>query len=60
MSFLILIFHDFKFQKFLSGSFVDFSRKSYPNLVIFDSIDSSLSTISKNIKLSNFYHHFII
>ena len=52
-------FREFQFRKFLSCSFNDFFAKSYPNSVIFDSVDSSLSPLSKNIKLpflSPFHH----
>ena len=55
-----MVFHDFIFQKFCSCSFDDFSAKSDPNSMIFDSVDSSLSPLSKNIKLPNFYPHLIV
>ena len=38
----------------------DFSAKSKSNSMIFDSVDSSLSPLSENIRLPNFYHRFIV
>ena len=60
MLFLILVFPDFNFQKFYLYSFDDFSAKSDPNSVIFDSVDLSFSPLSKNIKFSKIYHHFTV
>ena len=46
--------------KFLSNFLFDFSANLDPNRVIFDSVDLSLSSLSKYIKISNFSPHFII
>ena len=54
------VFHDFIFRKFLSCSFDDFSAKSDPHLVIFDSVDFSSSPLFKNVKFLNSYPHFIV
>ena len=56
----ILVFRDFIFLKFLSCLFDDFSANLDPNLVIFNSVDSCLSPLSKHIKLPNFYPHLIV
>ena len=47
-------------QKFLSNSLFDFSVNLDPNPVIFYSVDSYLSSISKSIKIPNFSPQFII
>ena len=47
-------------QKFLSNSLFDFSTNLDPNLVIFYSLNSSLSSLSKSIKIPNFSPQFII
>ena len=47
-------------QKFISYSLDDFSANLDPNIVIFDSVDFSLSTLSKNYNFPNFLPHFII
>ena len=60
ISISISVFCDFIFQKFLSCLFDDFSLNLDPNSVFFDSLDSSLSLFSKNIKLPNFYPHFVV
>ena len=56
----ISVFHDFIFQNFISCSFDDFSVNLDPNPVIFDFVDLSLNLLSKNIKIPNFYLHFIV
>ena len=47
-------------QKFLPNLLFDFSANLDPNRVIFYSVDSSLSSLSKSIKIPNFSPHFII
>ena len=47
----ISVFRDFIFKKFLSCSFDDFSANLDPNLVIFDSVDSSFQKLSKSLIL---------
>ena len=56
MSVLILDFVIFIFRKFNLCSIFDFFAKSKSNSVIFDSVDSSMSPLAENIKLSNFHH----
>ena len=47
-------------QKFLSNLLFDFSTNLDPNLVIFSFVNSSLSSLSKSIKIPNFSPQFII
>ena len=47
-------------RKFLSNSLLDFSANLDPNRVIFYSLDSSLSSLSKYIKPLNFSPQFIV
>ena len=53
-------FHDCQFRKFLSHSLDDFSANLDPNLMIFDSVNFSLSLLPKIISFPNFSPHFII
>ena len=46
-------------RKFLSNLLFDFFANLDPNRVIFDSVDFSLSSLSKSIKIPNFSPHFI-
>ena len=45
---------------FLSILLFDFSVNLDPNFVIFDSVDSSSSYLSKNIKIPNFSRQIIV
>ena len=55
-----MVFYNFQFRKFLSHSLDDFSVNLDPNFMIFDSVDSFSSLLSKNINFPNFSPHFII
>ena len=62
---LVNCIYNFKFltllvQKFLPNLLFDFSSNLDPNQVIFDSVDSSLSSLSKSIKIPNFSPQFIV
>ena len=48
------------FRNFSLSLLVDFSANLDPNSMIFDSMDSILSYLSKSIKIPNFSPHFIV
>ena len=60
ISISISVYGDFIFQKFLSCLFDDFFVNLDPNLVIFDSMDSSVSFLSKDTEFPNFCLHVIV
>ena len=53
-------FLSLRIQKFLFNLFFDFFVNLDPNRLIFDYIDSSLSFLSKSIKILNFSPQFIV
>ena len=57
---MILIFLEISRLFYLCKINFDFFAKLKSNLVIFVSVDSSLSPLSSNIKLPNFYHRSIV
>ena len=60
ISILISVFCYLHVQKFLLDLLVDFSANLDLNSVIFDSMDSFLSYLSKNIEIPNFSPQFIL